>query len=59
MVNCPIASLFLAIEVFGTGNMMIFAIAVGVSYLMSGHFSLYKSQKFLYSKLTDEYVNTK
>ena len=59
MVNCPIASLFLAIEVFGTGNMLIFAIAVGVSYLMSGHFSLYKSQKFVYSKLTDEYINTK
>ena len=53
VVNCPIASLLLAIEVFG-GNVWIFGIVVSVSFLFSGHFSLYKSQTFAVSKLTDE-----
>lgn len=53
VVNCPIASLLLALEVFG-GNVWIFGIVVSVSFLFSGHFSLYHSQKFAVSKLTDE-----
>ncbi len=53
VVNCPIASLLLALEVFG-GNVWIFGVVVSVSFLFSGHFSLYHSQKFAVSKLTDE-----
>jgi len=53
VVNCPLASLILACEIFG-GNILVFAAVCSVSFLMSGHFSLYKSQKFTYSKLTDE-----
>lgn len=61
MVNCPVASIFLSIEVFGIKGLGIFAIASSVSYLMSGCFGLYKSQKIMYSKIDDEYIcaNTK
>ncbi len=51
VVNCPVASLFLSIEVFGTEGILPFAIACGVSYMMSGYYGLYRSQKILYSKL--------
>ena len=55
VVNCPLASLFLAIEVFGGDLAVIFAIVCSVSYMMYGRFSLYGSQEFVYSKT--EYDN--
>lgn len=42
--NCPIASIFLAIELFGAVGVPLFAIACAVSYMMSGYSSLYHSQ---------------
>lgn len=57
VVNCPVASLLLALEVFGVNSISLFAIAVSVSYLMSGNFSLYKSQKIMYSKTEMKYIN--
>ena len=58
MVNCPLASVLIAIELFGSNGMLFYAIASSVSYIMSGHFSLYKEQHFVYSKLTaDIYEN--
>jgi len=51
VVNCPLASLFLAIEVFGADWAVVFAIVCSVSYMMSGRFSLYGSQEFVYSKI--------
>ena len=54
VVNCPLASIMLAIEVFGGANILLFSVACGVSYMMSGYFGLYDSQKFVYSKLTAE-----
>jgi len=56
VVNCPLASLLLALEVFGGEAMVYFAIVCAVSYMMSGYFGLYKSQKFVYSKLHDNYM---
>lgn len=47
VVNCPVASIFLAIEVFGTESIGIFAYVIAVSFIMSGKGSLYKSQKIL------------
>lgn len=55
VVNCPIASLLLALEVFGADGMLFFAIVCAVSYMMSGYSGLYNSQKIVYSKLSDEY----
>ena len=51
VVNCPLASIFLAIELFGGGGLPFFALACALSFLLSGHYSLYSSQKLVYSKL--------
>ena len=40
-VNCPIASVFLSIELFGTGDLLYFAMACAISYLLSGYCGLY------------------
>lgn len=53
-VNCPLASIVLAVEVFGSQGLLYFAVACAISYLMSGRFSLYKSQRLIYSKLDGE-----
>lgn len=55
--NCPTASLILAIEVFGGGDIIIFALVCSVSYMMSGYSGLYKSQSIAFSKLSDEIIN--
>ena len=57
VVNCPVASVFLAVEVFGGEGILVFAAVCGISYMMSGYSSLYKSQRFIYSKLEDKYIN--
>jgi len=57
VVNCPFASIMLALEVFGTNSMLVFAIVCGVSYMMSGYYGLYSSQKIMYSKLEAKYIN--
>ena len=53
VVNCPVASLLLAIEVFGDGFLIGFAIVCALSYMLSGRYSLYESQKIYYSKFED------
>ena len=57
VVNCPAASVLLALEVFGADSALIFAIVCGVSYMMSGYCGLYSSQKIMYSKLEAKFVN--
>ncbi len=56
-VNCPIASIFLSIELFGSGGIIYFAVACAVSFALSGYFGLYSSQKILYSKTRAEFIN--
>lgn len=56
-VNCPIASIFLSYEIFGGVGLILFAVACGVSFMMSGYYGLYSSQKIMYSKLRAEYIN--
>ena len=55
--NCPIASTFLSIELFGGSGILYFALACGVSYMLSGYGGLYSSQTILYSKLKAQYIN--
>lgn len=57
VVNCPVASIMLALEVFGAESILIFAIVCGVSYMMSGYYGLYSSQKIIYSKLEAKFIN--
>lgn len=58
VVNCPIASIFLAAELFGTADLPLFAIAVAVSFVLSGYFGLYSSQKIVFSKVKQKEINT-
>ena len=55
--NTPLASTFLAVELFGSGGLLYFALACGISYMFSGYSSLYSSQTILYSKLGYQYIN--
>ena len=57
--NCPIASIFLAIELFGEGGLLYFALTCGISYMLSGYTGLYSSQTILYSKLKAQYINVR
>ena len=57
--NAPIASLFLGIELFGTGGLPFFAIVCAVSFMLSGYFSLYKSQIIVFDKLKAVFINRK
>ena len=56
-VNCPLASMLLAMELFGARGMLYFAMACAISYVVSGYCGLYASQTILYSKLRAEYIN--
>lgn len=55
-VNAPLASIFLSVELFGSTRILLFAIVCAVSYTLSGNYSLYSSQKFLYSKKSPGYL---
>ena len=57
VVNCPFASIFVSIELFGAGGLLYFAVACAVSYLLSGYCGLYSSQTILYSKMRAEFIN--
>ena len=50
--NCPLASVFLAYELFRGQGLVLIALAITVSYLVSGNFSLYTAQKLSFSKLS-------
>lgn len=57
VVNCPLASILLSVELFGSSHILFFALACALSYLISGKFSLYSSQKIIYSKLEPLYID--
>lgn len=57
VTNCPITSLLIALELFGPGAMPYFLIGVAVSYMMSGYYGLYRTQKIVYSKNKTEYLD--
>lgn len=57
VVNCPMASIILSVELFGAEGILFFALACAVSYMLSGYYGLYSSQKIVYSKLRPEYIN--
>lgn len=50
VVNCPTASILMSIELFGSTNVLYFAFACAVCFLLSGYFSLYSSQEFAIPK---------
>ena len=58
VTNCPITSLLISFELFGFEGMPYFLITVAVSYMLSGYYGLYRSQKIMYSKTETNFVNT-
>ncbi len=58
VTNCPISSLLIGFEMFGMDGMPYYLITVAVSYMLSGYYGLYQSQKIIYSKYKSEYINT-
>lgn len=50
VTNCPISSLLIAFELFGYRNAYYFLIVTAISYMLSGNYSLYHTQKIIYSK---------
>ncbi|MBR3318157.1 MAG: chloride channel protein [Atopobiaceae bacterium] len=58
-VNCPIASVVLSVELFGGEGMLLFAVACGFAFVMSGYYGLYFSQRILYDKLKATYIDAR
>lgn len=59
VTNCPLASLMIAVELFGAAGAPYYLLAIAVSYLLSGYYGLYGEQTFLSSKFTGAPVNHK
>ncbi len=57
VTNCPIASILLCMELFGSDGIMFYVLACAVSYMLSGYRGLYSEQKILYSKVKTKYIN--
>ena len=59
VTNCPISSMLISFELFGFDAAAYFCVTVAVCYLLSGYYSLYHSQKIVYSKTENKFINTK
>lgn len=59
VTNCPITSLLISFELFGFDGMPYFLLAIAFSYMLSGYYGLYQSQKIIYSKYKTNYINRK
>ena len=57
VTNCPITSLLISFELFGYDGMPYFLLSTALSYMLSGYFGLYRSQKIVYSKYKTNYIN--
>lgn len=59
VTNCPLTSIILSIELFGSEGILFYTIVCAVSYKLSGYYGLYSSQKIVYSKHRPEYIDQK
>ena len=59
VTNCPLSSILLAYELFGGGGLPLFALAIAVSYRLSGYTGLYSEQQIVYSKRTPHQIDKK
>lgn len=57
VTNCPISTLLISFELFGFEGMPYYLLAVAFSYMLSGYFGLYSSQKIMYSKYKTDFIN--
>ena len=56
VTNCPITALLISFELFGFDHAYYYLIAIAVSYMLSGYYSLYHAQTIVYSKFENSYV---
>ena len=54
VTNAPLAATLLSIELFGAEYLPLFGLCAAVSFMLSGHFSLYHAQTFAEPKLGHE-----
>ena len=57
VTNSPITSLLISFEMFGFAAMPFLLLAIAFSYMLSGYYGLYRSQKIMYSKFKTSYIN--
>ncbi len=57
VTNCPLTSIILSYELFGGKAVPLFALSCAIAYMMSGYWSLYGSQKVVYSKTKAIFIN--
>ena len=50
VTNSPIASIFLSIEMFGSANVYLFAFVCVITFVISGNWGLYASQRIRFSR---------
>lgn len=53
VTNSPISSLLISLEMFGFEGAPFYFVAIAISYMQSGYYGLYRSQKIMYSKVKD------
>lgn len=51
VTNCPLATIFLCLELFGSDGIIYFALCSVISFLLSGSCSLYAGQRLEFSKV--------
>ena len=59
VTNCPLTSMILSVELFGSRGLPFFAAACATSYMLSGYIGLYSEQKIVYSKTKAEFIDKK
>ncbi|MCI8951300.1 MAG: chloride channel protein [Lachnospiraceae bacterium] len=59
VTNCPISTMMIALELFGGDGLWFFAIVISVTFTLSGYYGLYSSQRFAYSKTSNEFIDRK
>ena len=59
VTNSPLSAMFLAYELFGGQAVALYALCCGVSFMLSGYYSLYSEQKIVYSKFRLEWIDRK
>lgn len=57
--NCPLSAILLSYEMFGGQGVEFYALACGISYMLSGYYGLYSEQKIVYSKFRTEWIDQK
>ncbi|MCI8559304.1 MAG: chloride channel protein [Lachnospiraceae bacterium] len=57
VTNSPISSLLIGLEMFGFKGAPFLFLSLSVSYMQSGYYGLYHSQRIVYSKVKMEYIN--